>query len=93
MKLKDTLKLIKPYLFVTATFFAIGAVDYTISAPITGYHAPLPIDMDEETAFTRESNEVNNGRLAMLAFWELIRHDITREAGEPLITGLPFLYN
>lgn len=49
--------------------------------------------MDEETAFTRESNEVNNGRLAMLAFWELVRHDITREPGEVLITGLPFLYN
>lgn len=78
--------------FVTATFFAIGAVDYTISAPVTGYHAPLPIEMDEETAFTRESNEVNNGRLAMLAFWELVRHDIVTD-GEPLITGLPFLYN
>lgn len=49
--------------------------------------------MDEETAFTRESNEVNNGRLAMLAFWELIRHDIVREPGENLITGFPFLYN
>lgn len=49
--------------------------------------------MDEETAFTRESNEVNNGRLAMLAFWELVRHDITRGADEHLIQGLPFLYN
>ena len=53
----------------------------------------MAIEMDEETAFTRESNEVNNGRLAMLAFWELVRHDITMDAGEPLITGLPFLYN
>lgn len=79
--------------FWIATFFAIGAVDYTISAPITGYHAPLPIEMDTETAATRESNEVNNGRLAMLAFWELVRHDITMEPGEHLITGLPFLYN
>ena len=40
--------------------------------------------MDAETAATRESNEVNNGRLAMLAFWELVRHDITMDAGEPL---------
>ena len=49
--------------------------------------------MDDETAFTRESNEVNNGRLAMLAFWELVRHDLVKEPGEHLITGLPFLYN
>ena len=82
--------------FWVATFFAIGAVDYTISDPITGYHAPLPIEMDEETAFTRETNEVNNGRLAMLAFWELVRHDLSGGAdglGDHLITGLPFLYN
>jgi hypothetical protein len=82
--------------FWIATCFALGAFDYTISAPVTGYTAPLPIEMDDETAFTRESNEVNNGRLAMLAFWELVRHDLTRGAdglGDHLIPGLPFLYN
>jgi Chlorophyll A-B binding protein len=74
-----------------ALFFALGAIDYTNSDRTTGAFTPLAIDMDEETAATRESNEVNNGRLAMFAFWELVRHDIVTD-GEPLITGLPFLY-
>jgi Chlorophyll A-B binding protein len=40
----------------------------------------------------RQLQELQNGRLAMLAFAELIRHDLTTD-GEPLITGLPFLYS
>jgi hypothetical protein len=49
--------------------------------------------MDEETFATRKQNEISNGRLAMLAFMELVRHDLTMDPGEPMITGLPFLYN
>ena len=55
--------------------FAIGAFDYTNSDE-NGFIETLPIDLDEETMAERRVNEVSNSRLAMLAFWELVRHDI-----------------
>jgi hypothetical protein len=88
-----------PSIFWMTTFFAIGMVDY-LNSDNLGYHeiAPGP-EMDEETMNTRRTNEVSNGRLAMLAFFELLRHDWqnTVQPGfdgfDRLITGLPFLYN
>jgi Chlorophyll A-B binding protein len=47
----------------------------------------------------RETQELQNGRIAMLAFLELIRHDAQNtvvpgfDGLDNLITGLPFLYN
>jgi hypothetical protein len=39
----------------------------------------------------KQTKELQNGRLAMIAILELLRHD-SQTAGEHLITGLPFLY-
>lgn len=39
----------------------------------------------------KQTKELQNGRLAMIAIMELLRHD-SQTAGEHLITGLPFLY-
>jgi hypothetical protein len=47
---------------------------------------------------TRKLQELQNGRLAMLAFLELLRHDSQNlvspgfDGLDNLITGLPFLY-
>lgn len=73
-----------------ATFFAIGMVDYLNSDEL-GYHEIAPIDMNDEESDFRRTAEVSNGRLAMLAFFELLRHDAFD--GGDLIQGLPFLYN
>jgi hypothetical protein len=54
-------------------FFLIGAVDYY------GYLGDFDIGkaagMDPATLETRKLNELQNGRLAMLASLELLRHD------------------
>lgn len=81
-----------PGLFWPCLFFGIGMVDY-LNSDSKGVFETAPVDMDPETLQTRRTNELSNGRLAMLAFWELIRHDLTKGADEPLITGLPFLYH
>jgi hypothetical protein len=83
--------------FWIATFFAIGFVDYTFSDRVNARHeiAPGP-PLDDETMAIRRANEVSNGRLAMLAFWELVRHDISRGVdglSDNMITGFPFLYD
>jgi Chlorophyll A-B binding protein len=67
--------------------FLIGAIDFTgflgsakpqgsqyFDAGFLSFDIGTP-DMDPETLKTRTENEVSNGRLAMLAFWELVRHD------------------
>eukprot|EP01039_Chlorochromonas_danica_P010252 gene10252-biopygen5137 len=75
-------------------FFLIGAVDYR------GY---LVLGDTEGKGKTPEElrkaqdQELNHGRLAMLAILELLRHDSQQligglYQGEHLITGLPFLY-
>jgi Chlorophyll A-B binding protein len=76
-----------PHYLWIGLFFLIGSIDFTGflgSATPTGsqyfdsgflsFSAGAP-QMDPETLKTRTENEVSNGRLAMLAFWELIRHD------------------
>jgi light-harvesting complex I chlorophyll a/b binding protein 1 len=81
-----------PGLFWPILMFFIGSIDY-LNSNSQGRLETLPGDMDDETMKQRRTNELSNGRLAMLAFWELVRHDLTKGADEPLITGLPFLYN
>lgn len=78
-------------------FFLIGSVDYY------GYlfFPDANPDLDPEELEKRELSELQHGRLAMLAFLELLRHDchVTFGGGKlddgltELITGLPFLYN
>jgi len=76
-------------------FFLIGAVDYR------GY---LILGDTEGKGKTPEElkkakdQELNHGRLAMIAILELLRHDSQHliggmYEGDKLITGLPFLYN
>jgi hypothetical protein len=80
-----------PGSFWVALFFSIGCVDF-LTYEKYGFNEYQDLGMDEETFATRKQNEISNGRLAMLAFMELLRHDITMSAGDPMITGLPFLY-
>lgn len=48
-------------------------------------------DLPEEILRKRQTQELQNGRLAMLGALELLHHDIVTD-GEPLVQGLPFLY-
>jgi hypothetical protein len=82
-----------PGSFWVTLLFCIGMVDFLTYEKFGFNEYQQDLNMDEETFATRKQNEISNGRLAMLAFWELVRHDLTRDAGEPMITGLPFLYN
>ncbi|KAL3802884.1 hypothetical protein ACHAWO_010383 [Cyclotella atomus] len=57
------------------------------------------LDLPDDILAKRQTAELQHGRLAMLAFLELIRHD-SQNLAQPgfdgldnLITGLPFLYN
>lgn len=76
--------------------FAIGMVDYY--GFLGDFDAGKP-DLDPETLETRKLQELQHGRLAMLAFLELLRHDSQNlvqpgfDGLDNLITGLPFLYN
>jgi hypothetical protein len=74
--------------------FLIGAVDYW--GALTFGDTTAGGRSDEELAKAK-TQEVNHGRLAMLAILELLRHDSQSViggmyAGDHLITGLPFLY-
>lgn len=87
----EALKVI-PGTFWVTLFFAIGCVDFLTYEKFGFNEYQQDLGMDPETFATRKQNEISNGRLGMLAFMELLRHDITMDAGEPMITGLPFLY-
>jgi hypothetical protein len=76
-------------------FFLIGAVDYY------GFLGDFEIgkpNLEGSTLIRRQTMELSNGRLAMLAFLELIRHDSQNlvvpgfDGYDNLLTGLPFLY-
>lgn len=69
-------------------FAIIGMVDLT---GVWGdFEVGKPV-LAPEVAEKRQLQEIQHGRLAMLAILELLRHDITTD--ENLITGFPFLYN
>jgi len=77
-------------------FFAIGAVDYY------GFLGDFDIgkpSFPDDILAKRTTQEVQHGRLAMLAILELLRHDSQNTVSpgfdglDNLITGLPFLYN
>jgi len=92
--------------------FLIGYVDFRFttygsaipftSEPYSFGAGPLgqaPESQEEDEK--RQNQELNHGRLAMLAMLELFRHDSQQLVGgmyaddatmAPLITGLPFLY-
>jgi hypothetical protein len=75
--------------------FFIGAVDYWgFLGDFDSGKPDLPADVLEQ----RKLNELQHGRLAMLATMELFRHDAQNlvspgfDGLDNLITGLPFLY-
>jgi hypothetical protein len=88
----EALKVI-PGSFWVALFLSIGCVNFLNYEKSGSYTEWQDMDMDPAELAERKQNEISNGRLAMLAFMELVRHDITSAPGEPMITGLPFLYN
>mmetsp|Transcript_18805 Transcript_18805/g.18121 ORF Transcript_18805/g.18121 Transcript_18805/m.18121 type:complete len:207 (-) Transcript_18805:243-863(-) len=51
-------------------------------------------ELEGEKLIEKQTKELQNGRLAMIAIMELMRHDsqMVAGSGEHLITGLPFLY-
>ncbi len=76
-------------------FFFIGAVDYW------GFLGDFPagkLDLEPEELEKRQLQELQHGRLAMIAMLELFRHDSQNlvqpgfDGMEKLITGLPFIY-
>ena len=73
-------------------FFLIGAVDYRGFLVLGDTEAK---DKTPEELAKAKNQELSNGRLAMLASLELLRHDSQNYVAriyEHLITGLPFLY-
>ena len=83
-----------PFLGWAQIIFAIGAVDYW-----GFYRSPTgELDLPADILAKRQTSELQHGRLAMLAFLELIRHDSQNivspgfDGYDHLITGLPFIY-
>ena len=76
-------------------FFLIGAVDYW---GVLGDFSAGKLDLDPEELEKRQLQELQHGRLAMLATLELFRHDSQNlvqpgfDGMDKLITGLPFIY-
>jgi len=77
-------------------FFLVGAVDYY------GYLGNFKIgkpDLEPAVLEERQLQELQHGRIAMLATLELFRHDSQNlvqpgfDGLDKMITGLPFLYN
>merc|ERR1719384_1879573 len=76
-------------------FFFIGAVDYW---GFLGDFGTGKLQLDDEEFEKRQLQELQHGRLAMIAMLELFRHDSQNlvqpgfDGMEKLITGLPFIY-
>lgn len=74
-----------PGQFWVITFFLIGASDY-LNSDAYGYIETMKVEgMEGEELETRRNNEISNGRLAMLAFWELVRQDLTMGPGHQIL--------
>jgi hypothetical protein len=77
-------------------FFLIGAVDYY--GFLGNFPAGTQPNLKPEELEKRQLNELQHGRIAMLAVLELLRHDSQNfikpgfDGLDHLITGLPFLY-
>jgi hypothetical protein len=77
------------YIFIFIIHLQQGILQYDIGKP----------DLAPEVSAVRETQELQHGRLAMLATLELLRHDCQNsivpgfDGLDNLITGLPFLYN
>ena len=75
--------------------FLIGAVDYWGFFGDYAFGKPV---LDDEELAKRQTQELQHGRLAMLATMELFRHDSQNlvspgfDGLDHLITGLPFIY-
>ena len=67
----------------------VGSVEY---AGVLGDFEIGKPDFTPDVLASRQTQELQHGRLAMIATLELLRHDKYDEVGE-LIRGLPFLYN
>merc|ERR1712137_37819 len=81
-----------PVLGWAQILITVGAIEK--NGYLGSYEVGLP-DFDEVTLAKRQTQELQHGRLAMLAIMELFRHDMSNGAdglGEKLITGLPFIY-
>lgn len=85
-----------PFLGWAQIIALIGAVDYY---GFLGDFDYGKLDLEPEEYKKRQTQELQHGRLAMLAFLELIRHD-SQNLAQPgfdgldnLITGLPFIYS
>jgi hypothetical protein len=85
-----------PFLGWAQIIFLIGAVDYY---GFLGDFDYGKLDLEPEEYKKRQTQELQHGRLAMLAFLELIRHDSQNlvspgfDGLDNLITGLPFIYS
>jgi Chlorophyll A-B binding protein len=85
-----------PFLGWAQIIALIGAVDYY---GFLGDFDYGKLDLEPQEYFKRQTQELQHGRLAMLAFLELIRHDSQNLASpgfdglDNLITGLPFIYS
>lgn len=90
-----------PGAFWIVLFFCIGAVDF-LNSDESGYITTIPgPQMSDEDMDKRREYEIGNGRLAMLAIFELARHDgnLINSPGmdgdgifSHLLPGLPFIY-
>mmetsp|Transcript_19482 Transcript_19482/g.35291 ORF Transcript_19482/g.35291 Transcript_19482/m.35291 type:complete len:198 (+) Transcript_19482:24-617(+) len=84
-----------PFLGWAQIFFLIGAVDYY---GVLGDFEAGKKPVGKSDFAELQLNELQNGRLAMLATLELLRHDSQNlvspgfDGLDHLITGLPFLY-
>lgn len=78
-----------PALGLAQIFLLIGYVDYT--GNLGDFDGGKPI-FDASILEQRKLQELQHGRLAMLAIAELVRHDLSDDGLDHLITGLPFLY-
>lgn len=85
-----------PVLGWVQIIWAVGAVE------LYGFLGDFEVgklDLDDEILEERKLQEIQHGRIAMLGFLELIRHDSQNlvtpgfDGLDNLITGLPFIYN
>jgi hypothetical protein len=78
-----------PAVGLAQMFAIIGLVD---NDGLWGSYEVGKPDLAPEVLEKRLTQELQHGRLAMIAILELLHHDIVTD-GEPLVQGFPFLYS